>query len=135
LQQRANRILRAAIISPLAAAPIFITWYLIFRFFFMEPGDLAEPWPMLFVFLVYVLIIAYAASFLVAIPIDWFLRRLGVRSPIAYATAGGAFGGIIGVTLLPPSHLSLAMLLCGVVIGLAFRAVASVGEEPPKESA
>jgi len=126
LQQRSTHTLRAAILSPLAAVPVFVAWYLVYRFFFMGPEDIADEWVWLLIFLGYVLFVAYAASFLVAIPIDWLLRRLGLHSLIAYTVTGGVVGGLIGIAILPPpSPLTLATILCGGAISMSFRMIAS----------
>jgi hypothetical protein len=128
LEHRVKRTLRAAILSPFAAVPVFIAWYLIFRFFLMQPGDMAESWAFLLIFLVYVLVIGLAASFFVGVPVDWLLRRIGIQSPVTYAMVGGALGAVIAVVLFPPSTFSLVFALCGAAVGASFRILADVDE-------
>lgn len=123
LQQSTNRVVRAAMVSPFAAIPVFLIWYIIFRVFLIQPGDLAEPWPILIPLLINVLVIAVGASFLVGIPVNWLFRRLGIHSPIAYAVVGAVFGGILGLTTLSPSHFLIVMILSGVAVAVSFWAL------------
>jgi hypothetical protein len=115
-----KRTLHAAMLSPLVAIPVFGVGFAIFYLFLKGPDDIVDSWIWLLIFLVYVLPIAYIASFLVGIPIDLFLRRIGLRSPVTYALLGFVFGGAIGVSMFEPSYLSANMAVCGLAIGLCF---------------
>lgn len=107
-------------LSPLVSIPIFVIWFAIFYLFLKGPDDIVDSWIWLLIFLGYVLPIAYVASFLVGIPFDWLLRRIGLRSSATYALLGVVLGGAIGVNMFGPSHLSLVMALCGLGVGLSF---------------
>lgn len=73
--------------------------------------------------------IAYIASFLVGIPVDWLLRRLGVVSPATYGIVGVVLGGAIGVNMFPLSHLSACIALCGLAISVSFGAISNANDE------
>ena len=121
--------LHAAALSPLISIPIFTVWFAVFYLFFREPGDMVDSWVWLLIFLGYALPIAYIVSFLVGIPVDWFLRRLGVVSPATYGIVGIVLGGAIGVKMYPLSHLSACIALCGFAISVLFGVISNAKDE------
>jgi hypothetical protein len=83
----------------------------------------------LLVFLGYVVPIAYIATFLVGIPVDWLLRRIGLQSPATYALIGVVIGSAIGVSMFEPSHLSGVIALCGLAISAFFGLISNPRDE------
>lgn len=83
----------------------------------------------LFIFLGYVLSIAYIGSFVVGIPVDWLLRRIHLQHPATYALVGFVIGGAIGVNMFEPSHFSAVIALCGLAISVAFGMISNAPDE------
>ena len=125
-----KRTLRAAILSPLVAVPVFVVWFVIFYFFFKGPEDVVDSFVWLFILLLYVLAIAYIATFLIGIPVDWLLRRIGLQSSATYALVGVVLGGAIGVTLFELSRLSAVIATCGLAISVVFGKISNAPDEP-----
>lgn len=87
----------------------------------MDPSDLARPWPIFLATLPSVLFVALVAAFLVGIPAHFLLQWAEFRSVAAYAVFGALLGGATGIALFSFSALTIAALLCGIAVSVAFR--------------